>query len=199
MPASKRRKQVLLPKHKKIRVTRRIFVAQRKIKARKFVKEEILVVPGGKKRVGIKQQLYNRTQERRRNREKYSKKIKTSKKYKKLYAYVKKYKAVVRKKYIREMVAEMRKSGRYFPQEIYFAQYYSIVGMQVQFEIAKLKSFKKFRSKKLEQRSIKRAVKKARIQSYMDILGITKKKAMEVYQIITKHLPGEFELKALIY
>jgi len=198
MPTSYRRKSVQLRKQKKIKVTKRITSKQRK-QSKKHT--AFILLDSGKyvKRAGVKTQEYYRRHGRIANKRKYVTKGKLSKENKKLLSYVKKYKAVVAKKYNKDLVIAMKKRG-YFRPEIKWAKRYSLVGKNVQRAIADAEEYTGKRiSKKKQNQIIKRAVKKARLKSYQDILGVTKEKAKKILAIIDKKLPGVNELKALIY
>ena len=186
MPSSRRRKSVQLRKQ------------QRKQSKKRTA---FILLDSGKlfRKVGVKQQAYNRRVERKKNKVTYLRSGKLSKENKKLLSYVKKYKSVVTKKYTKEMVVAMKKRG-YFRPEIKWAKRYSIVGKNVQRAIADAEEYTGKRiSKKKQNQIIKRAVKKARLKSYQDILGVTKEKAKKILAIIDKSLPGVNQLKALIY
>jgi hypothetical protein len=194
----RRRKSVQLRKQKKLKVVKRITSKQRK-QTKKHT--AFIVLDSGKlfKRIGVKQQWYDRKYERIYAKRKYLRKEKLSKENRKLLSYVKKYKSGIAKKYTREMVVAMRKRG-YFKPEISWAKRYSIVGRNVQRSIANAEKYLGKRiSKKKQAAKIKLAVRNARLKSYQDILGITKEKAKEILNIIDKKLPGVNELKALIY
>jgi hypothetical protein len=198
MPSSYRRKSVQLRKHKKILVRKRTTVAQKK-QSKKFT--PYIILDSGKyfKKVGVKTQEYNRRRERANNKYKYITKGKLSKKNKKLLSYVKKYKSAVNKQYTKDMVIAMKKRA-YFWFEIKWAKKYSIVGKNVMKAVADSEKYTGKRiGKKKQNQIIKRVVKKARLKSYQDILGVTKEKAKEILRIIDKQLPGVNELKALIY
>jgi len=198
MPSSNRRKSVQLRKQKKIKVIKRITSKQRK-QSKKHT--AFILLDSGKlsKNVGVKTQEHNRRFKRIADKRKYITKGKLSKENKKLLSYVKKYKAVVAKKYNKQLVVAMKKRG-YFKPEIKWAKRYSLVGKNVQRAIADAEEYTGKRiSKKKQQQIIKRAVKKARLKSYQDILGVTKDKAKKILAIIDKSLPGVNELKALIY
>ena len=186
MPASYRRKSVQLRKQ------------QRKQSKKHTV---FILLDSGKlfRKVGVKTQEHNRRVGRIADKRKYVTKGKLSKENKKLLSYVKKYKAGVAKKYNKELVVAMKKRG-YFKPEIKWAKRYSLVGKNVQRAIADAEEYTGKRiSKKKQNQIIKRAVKKARLKSYQDILGVTKEKAKKILSIIDKKLPGVNELKALIY
>jgi hypothetical protein len=198
MPLPRRRKSVQLRKQKKLKVVKRITSKQRK-QSKKHT--AFIILDSGKlfKRVGVKQQWYDRKYDRIYAKRKYLRKEKLSKENKKLLSYVKKYKSGVAKKYTREMVIAMKKRG-YFAPEINWAKRYSVVGQNVQRSIANAEKYLGKRiSKKKQAAKIKRAVRTARIKSYQDILGVTKEKAKKILNIIDKKLPGVNELKALIY
>lgn len=198
MPQSRKRKSVLLPKQQHIKVRKRTTKAQR-TQASKHTPYVILDTGKYRKRIGVKQQAYERSLSRKANKAKYRKQLASDRKYKRLHDYIKQYKAATAKQATKRMVAAMKKRG-YFWFEIEWAKKYSIPGKYVQTAIAKVEKYigKKVNKKKQNQ-MYKRAIKAARIKSYMDILGIGIKKAREIYKIFEDHLPGEFELKALIY
>jgi hypothetical protein len=197
MPSPRRRKSVQLRKQKKIKRIRYT---------------EIILVDSGKviKRFGVKTQELHRRREREKLKRDYITKGKLSKENRKLLSYVKKYKAGVAKKYNRELVKVLKEKG-WFKQEINWAKKYSLVGKNVEIARANINVEKynkantkgkingKWYTKKQISAKYKRAVKKARLGSYMDILGVTKEKAKKILNIIDKKLPGVNELKALIY
>jgi len=205
MQTSHKRKRVLLRKPKKIRVIRRISAKARK-QARKHTPYKVIVRPiTGEERItlrpGVRTQLYDRTAKRKTAKRKLLKGgKKLSKKNKQLYDYIKRHKAAVSSRYNTEMQIAMDAAG-YLPSEIEWAVKYSIVGQAVQTAIVRVEQRVQWYKLSAKKRDgyFKRAIKATRIQSYMDILGITKKKAKEIYHIFEKHLPGEFILKALIY
>jgi hypothetical protein len=138
------------------------------------------------------------------------KKSPLSKKNKQLLSYVKKHKAAVAKRYNSDLVNVMKFRG-YFPPEIRAAQEYSLVGKNVHTALDRLPLFipnsnvskykykGKWVSLKKKKAIIARAVKAARIQSYMDILGVTKAKAKEILNVIEKDTKQANLLKSLIY
>ena len=177
---------------------------------KKFV-EEILVESLKKKkkrrRYNAVQQLRILNEERIENKKKYLPKL--HKKNKSLYTYVRKYKSAVARKYNKELVIELTKRG-YFKQQIKHAKKYSIVGKNVRIEVDKVitrynksntKAFAKGKWMTIDKaRSLqRRSVRKARVESYMEILGVSKKKAWEILKEIDKNTPAAYELKALIY
>jgi hypothetical protein len=197
MPLPRRRKSVQLRKQKKLKVVKRTW--------------DILVdTTTTSKRYGVKTQELHRRRSREKLKRDYITKGKLSKENRKLLSYVKKYKAGVAKKYNREL-EKVLKSKKWFREEIKWAKKYSLVGKNVQIARSNINVEKynknntkgkvngKWYSKKKIADMYKRAVKKARIGSYMDILGVTKAKAKKILNIIDKKLPGVNELKALIY
>ena len=196
MPTPYRRKSVKLPKQKKIVVKKRTWVV-------------LVGASTTSKKYGVKMQELHRRRDREKLKREF-KKGKISKENRKLLSYIKKYKSAAAKKATAEMVAAMQ--GKYSFREIKWAKKtFSIVGKNVQtaWDGVPIEKYSadgkrgkvngKWISKKKINAMYKRATKKARINSYMDILGITKEKAKKILNIIDKKLPGVNELKALIY
>lgn len=178
---------------------------------KKFVEEVLLQSVNPEKKIRRRhspvQQLRQLNEERKYNKQKYLPKL--HKKNKSLYTYVRKYKSAVARKYNKELVVEMKKRG-YFKQQIKHAKNYSIVGKNVRLEVDNVVTrYNKSNTRALARgkwvtiekaRSLqKRAVRKARVESYMEILGVSKKKAWEILKEIDKNTPAAYELKALIY
>jgi hypothetical protein len=154
-------------------------------------------------------QRYYRNQARKELKRKVNKK-KFSKETKQILKYVKANKAAVAKKYNSDLVRIMKKKG-YFPDEIAAAKHYSLVGKNVHNAIDKLplmipnKSLTRFKYRgkwitpKQKNSIIKGVVKRARIKSYMDILGVTKKQAQKILVLMGKDTKLANDLKTLIY
>jgi len=135
---------------------------------------------------------------------------KLTKEQQKLFSYVKKYKSQVAKKYNAEFLKVLKKQG-YSKSEIKYAKTYSLVGKNVQISLSKIapttynKSNTKGKIKgkwytiKQIKAKQKRAVKAARLKSYMQILGVSKKKAQQIFNIMAKDKIGANQLKAIIY
>lgn len=181
---------------------------------RKRIVEEVLIKSVHKpkpyksrRRKSPKIQLQEKNDQRKWNKEKYLPKL--HKKNKRLYNHVRRYKAAVAKRYNDDLEIEMRKRG-YFASQIRHAKNYSLVGKNVKVTVDKVVSrYNKGNTRALVKgkwvtikhaKSLqKRAIKRARIKSYMDILGVSKKKALEILKVIEKDTPAANELKALIY
>jgi hypothetical protein len=162
-----------------------------------------------RKRLTPRQQINIANDLRKHNKYHYLHNDLLSKETKKLYTYVKKHKSVVARKYNTDLEKMMKDKG-YFYSQIVQARRYSLVGKKVRTKVAVIvKRYNKNNTKGLVKgkwigikkvRSLeKRTIKAARIRSYMDILGISKEKAKEVYKEIEKKTQLSFEFKALIY
>jgi len=162
-----------------------------------------------RRRLNPRQQINIANDLRKHNKYHYLHNDLLSKKTKKLYTYVKKQKSAVAKKYNADLEKMMKKAGYTGSQRVQ-ARRYSLVGKNVRTKLQPLvKRYNRNNTKGLvngkwigikKVRSLeKRRIKAARISSYMDILGITKEKAKEVYKEIVKETKLSFEFKALIY
>jgi len=187
--------------------------ALKKYQSKRFIKDEVIILAPVKektRRHNIAQQAINRKYDRQAAKAKYVPKIRNKKEYKELYKHVRKYKSALSKQYRIEVKEQMKNKG-YFPEHIKRAEKYSLVGMNVKLAVIKTDAIRwrrnnreafvngKWISAVKQVDRMKRAVKKARINSYQDILGIDKNKAKKIYDIITKDKIGSNEIKALIY
>lgn len=162
-----------------------------------------------RRRLSPKQQLRRKNLERQHNKYHYLHNDLLSAPNKKLLKYVKRYKAQVAKRYNAELETEMESRG-YFAPQIRHAKNYSLVGKNVKLKVINvIDRYSKDRRKALVHGKwigknkanalVKRAVKRARIESYMDILGIDREMAKGVLELIEKKTALSYELKALIY
>lgn len=181
----------------------------KRITAGEVILQSLPEIKPARRRLKPSQQLHKVTRERQHNKYKYLHGKKLSKANKKLYTYVKKTKSSISRKYNDDLEIMMKKKGYHYSQRIQ-ARKYSLVGKNVKIKLSSVvERYNRNNTKGLVKgkwigikkiRSLeRRTVKAARIQSYMDILGISKEKAKEVYKEIEKKTNLSFEFKALIY
>lgn len=185
---------------------------KRRAKSSTIKREEILLHPptGIRKRSAYGQLIVNNDLRKSIKRSVLSNKSKLTKHQKKLLQHIKKYKSGVVRKYNKALVSSMKKKG-YFKFQIKHAKEYSYVGKKVRIELDKIVLTKwnynvtkgyvngKWRTAKQIDSLIKRRVKAARIKSYQEILGVTKKEAKSILGLIEKKSPAALKYIALIY
>lgn len=187
-------------------------MAKKKKRSKRLSPKDIILqaIPPPKKvhrRLTPYQQYLKREVVRKEIKYKYTASAK--KHHKKLYAYAKSHKAAVARRYNKDLDVLLDQRG-YFKPQIKAAKRNTLVGKNVKLKLIPIVDrYNKNHSKAYvkgkwisikKARSLqKRAVKRARIESYMDILGVTKEKAKEILKEIEKETTLSFELKALIY